>query len=190
MVKKYLTFALLLCLPWCFSFTNTGGLAAIPLLDLKGKTVYLSNIGSNKATVVLYVSPECPLCQSYTLTMNNLITAYAGKRIDFLGIVPGTDYTPESILKYQRTYKSKLPLLRDVSNRTVKLLGATITPEVFVLNQSGKVVYSGRIDNWAYELGRKRKVITEHNLRDALDAILAGKAVVVKKTKAVGCFIE
>lgn len=189
-MKKYLTFTLLLCLPWCFSFTNADKLSAIPLLDLKGKKVYLNQINKHKATVLIYVSPECPLCQSYSLTINNLIETYAPKQVAFYGIVPGLDYDVADILKYQRTYKSRLPLYRDTEKKTVQLIGATITPEVFVLNQAGALVYAGRIDNWAYELGKKRKVITEHNLRDALVSVLANRPVLVKKTKAVGCFIE
>ena len=83
-----------------------------------------------------------------------------------------------------------LPLLRDPENKLVKALGATITPEVFVLNGQYEVMYSGRIDNWAYELAKKRKLITAHDLQDALEAMLAGKKVIVTQTKAVGCFIE
>jgi hypothetical protein len=52
------------------------------------------------------------------------------------------------------------------------------------------VIYQGRIDNWAYELGKKRKVITEYNLKDALTSVLLNKPISVSKTKAVGCYIE
>jgi hypothetical protein len=78
----------------------------------------------------------------------------------------------------------------DAKAAFAKQLGATITPEVFVLGKSQETLYSGRIDNWAYELGRKRKVITEHNLLDALNAIDKKQKIKITKTKAVGCYIE
>jgi hypothetical protein len=67
---------------------------------------------------------------------------------------------------------------------------ATITPEVFVMNQKKEIVYSGRIDNWAYELGKKRTVITEHDLANVLENLNKGIVVKPYQTKAVGCFIN
>ena len=81
-------------------------------------------------------------------------------------------------------------MLHDPKNKLTNLLKATITPEVFMLNQQQKVIYQGRIDNWAYEVGRKRTVITEHNLRDAIKTFKKRQPIAYPKTKAVGCFIE
>lgn len=162
----------------------------ISLLDLKGKKVSLSEIKDHQATVLIFLSPECPLCQSYTLTINKLLKEYGAKGISFIGIVPSKDFTLQSINDYRVTYKSSLKILLDENNELVRFLHASITPEVFLLNRQAKIIYSGRIDNWAYELGKKRKVITDHNLKDAINATLAGKPVPVTKTKAVGCFIE
>lgn len=162
----------------------------ISLLDLRGKKVALSQIKEHNGTAIIFISPECPLCQSYTLTINKLIKEYEAKGISFIGIVPTKDFTLKSINDYRITYKSSLKILRDENNELVKFLNATITPEVFLLNKNAQVIYSGRIDNWAYELGKKRKVITDHNLKNALNALLGGKPIPVTKTKAVGCFIE
>lgn len=173
-----------------FAFAPVQKPADVVLLDLKGNKVSLASLTSHKATAIIMLSPECPLCQSYTLTINNLASSYEAKGIDFIGVIPSKDFSMPVITDYRITYKPRIRLLRDPDNKLVKVLGATITPEVFLLDPGGKVRYSGRIDNWAYELGKKRKVITEHNLRDAIDAVLAGKPVTITKTKAVGCFIE
>lgn len=165
-------------------------LHTISLHDLKGQSTTLSFSPSTKATVIYFLSPECPLCQSYTLTINNLTKAYQAKGINFVGIIPGTSYSSASILQYKRSYKLNLNVLVDKQLKLTRQLGATITPEVFVLSNRQKLLYHGRIDNWAYELGKKRKVITDHNLKDVLDAILYHKPIKTTQTKAVGCFIE
>lgn len=188
MIKRII-FVWVSCLLF-WGFTAQNSIQQIPLLDLKGQTFYLNNLHKNKATVVVFMSPECPLCQSYTLTINQLMQKYASKSIQFIGVVPTNDFSVKDIVDYKRQYKSNLNLVRDTKNQLVKKMQATITPEVFLINDKGSVLYSGRIDNWAYELGRKRTVITEHNLKDALESIVNNKPIKVKKTKAVGCFIE
>lgn len=171
-------------------FTAQNSIQQIPLLDLKGHTFYLNNLHKYKATVIVFMSPECPLCQSYTLTINQFIQKYANKSVQFIGVVPTNDFSVNDIVDYKRKYKSNLTLMRDTKSQLVKKIRATITPEVFLLDTKGSVLYSGRIDNWAYELGRKRTVITEHDLKNALEAVVNNKPIKVKKTKAVGCFIE
>jgi thiol-disulfide isomerase/thioredoxin len=173
-----------------FGFTAQNGIQNVPLLDLKGNTFKLNQLHKYKATAIFFMSPECPLCQNYTLTINQLIKKYNGKAIDFIGVVPTKDFLVADILKYKRSYKSNLNLVRDSENKLVKKLGATITPEVFLVDSKGVILYSGRIDNWAYELGKKRTVITAHDLVDAIESVLNNKPVKIKKTKAVGCFIE
>src|SRR5437870_1959978 len=74
--------------------------------------------------------------------------------------------------------------------RLTDFLGAGTTPEAVVVDGSGHTVYSGAIDNRAADLGQRRIVITEHYLADALDSVVKGQPVKVKKTNAVGCFIE
>ena len=70
------------------------------------------------------------------------------------------------------------------------MTGATVTPEVVVLSGAGAVLYLRRIDNRNEDLGRSRTVTTEFDLRDALDAVLAGRPVTRPLTTAVGCGIN
>jgi len=177
----------------CFlflGFTAQNDIPNIRLMDLKGKIFRINQLHKYKATVIVFLSPACPLCQSYTLTINQLIKKYNGKPIQFIGIIASKDFSVDDILNYKRSYKLNLNLVRDTERLLSKKLGATITPEVFLVGAMGEIKYSGRIDNWAYELGKKRTIITEHDLIDAIEAILSDKSVKTKKTKAVGCFIE
>jgi peroxiredoxin len=173
----------------CFVSVSVCGQAII-LKDVKGKPFALNEKVKGEARVYYFLSPECPLCQSYSLTIRNLYKEFSNRPIEMIGIIPGTDFSTVTISEYEVKYKIPMKLLRDEQLTLVKKYNATITPEVVVIDAAGIVKYQGRIDNWAYELGKKRKVITEHNLRDALHSLLNHQPVRVTKTKAVGCYIE
>jgi peroxiredoxin len=161
------------------------------LKTIEGKQMSLVVKAGQKALVLLFVSPECPLCQSYSLTIKQLFEKYNSQGFEFVAIVPGTEFTKDEIIKYRNSYGLKgIPFCVDPSYSFSKQMQATITPEVFVMNQKKEIVYSGRIDNWAYELGKKRTVITEHDLADVLEKLNKGIAIKPYQTKAVGCFIN
>lgn len=178
---------LVLCC-WCCLHSVVA--QSISLKDGKGNPVLFTEKVSGNASVYFFLSPECPLCQSYALTIQQLFAEFSKQGIEMIGIIPGTDFSAATIADYQKRYHIPIPLYTDEQLVLVKKYKVTITPEVIVLDKNNKVVYQGRIDNWAYALGKKRKVITEHNLKDALTSIIKHKPIVVAKTKAIGCFIE
>ena len=165
-------------------------ISSIPLTDSYNKETTLSEIPDHLATVITFLSPECPLSENYTKTLNEIKQEFEAQDIDFVNIFPGSYYSPEKIKAFIQAYNLKQTNLLDQNSLLVQHLRATITPEVFVLNKNGEVVYSGAIDNWAIDLGEKRQVITEFYLKDALYALLQNKKITITKTKAVGCFIE
>ncbi len=176
------------------AFFFSSSLLAQPLPEglttIEGKAVPASVFNNHKAVVFIFISPECPLCQSYSLTLKQLYSTYKKNGVAFIGIIPGNDFTPAQVKEYQTTYGITFPLYYDYQLKFVHFFQASVTPEVFLINQTGKLLYSGRIDNWAYEVSRKRKVITDHNLRDAIVAFTENKGLKITKTKAIGCFIE
>lgn len=175
----------------CISVAQIGYTQTLPTVtSLKDHQVSLESAVRGKVAVFLMLSPECPLCQSYSLTIRKLHETFAQKGVVMIGIVPDKDYSNLEIAEFVKKYKLPIQVYKDPQMRMVKYLNATITPEAFVMNKQKQVVYSGRIDNWAYELGKKRKVITEHNLRDALEQVLHQQPVKISHTKAIGCFIE
>ncbi|MDP1727662.1 MAG: redoxin family protein [Bacteroidota bacterium] len=166
-------------------------MGSVLLTKLDGKPGYIERDKKLKATVIYFLSPECPLCQSYSVNIKSLAAKYQNKGIRFIAIVPGTDFNANEILLFRIKYKlQSISFYIDPKLEMVHLLKASITPEVFVLDQNENLIYSGRIDNWAYELSRKRKVITEHDLENVLAAVDMNAKIKYRKTKAVGCFIE
>jgi peroxiredoxin len=143
-----------------------------------------------KATVIIFLLADCPACENYALTLNKMNAKYGGNGIEFYGVFPGNYSTKEELTEYKNTYKVSFPLLLDKEKKLVKALKARVAPQAVVLDVNSKVVYSGRIDDWMYAVGKKRTVIAHHELQDAIDAIVAGKDIAVKTSIPVGCLIE
>ena len=141
-------------------------------------------------SVFVFMTPDCPLCQSYTATLNQLCDSFAGHGITFTGIIPGTAYRVSEIDSFKSAYELGFKLITDSDFRLTAKYGATVTPEVFVADSSGRIIYAGRIDNWMYETGKKRTAPDEHNLRDVLTAITKGEKRTFVSKQAFGCIIE
>jgi len=161
----------------------------LKLNDLQNQPVSLQQ-WQNKHVVFIFLSPECPLCKSYSLRINELQQEFENDTIHFLGVVAGNFYPIEQIKHYLVKHRMKITLLLDPDFELTKALNASITPEVFVTKPGGKVVYSGAIDDWAIDLGQKRLQPNAHYLRNALISLQGNKPIVPEKTKAIGCFIE
>lgn len=138
--------------------------------------------------VFYFLAPECPLCQNYSVAMNKLKKDYDD--IEFIGIFPGEEYTREEIKSYLIKFKLDLNSYLDPDFKLTNMMQAEITPEAFLMNKSRGLTYSGAIDNWAISLGKKRTVVTENFLETAINSTLRDQEVEIKKTKAVGCFIQ
>lgn len=157
---------------------------------LDNKKIKLNDIPNTKAFVVVFLSPECPLCQNYSLTLNNLYTKFQKDSIEFIGIFSGAKYTISEIKNYCNEYGIKFKTIVDKDYKFRNLLKASVTPEVFLVNKNEVVLYSGRIDNWAISLGKHREKANEHNLQNSIDLFIQNKPIISKYRPAVGCIIE
>jgi hypothetical protein len=82
-----------------------------------------------------------------------------------------------------------IPAVIDGRRKIANRARATVTPEAVVVDSRGEIRYRGRIDNFYADLGKPRQQVTAHDLRDALDAVLAGRVVPHPETRALGCAI-
>ncbi|MFC1225271.1 redoxin domain-containing protein [Pedobacter sp. BG31] len=156
----------------------------IKLINLSGKE---SRINLYKPTVIVFLSPECPLCENYLPGLVKLQND--NKDINFYGVIPGNSYSSKDINALKNEYGINFGLLIDRNKQLSKYLNATTTPEVFLINKMGAITYSGLIDNWASSLGQKRLVVTEKYLEQAIKDQLNGKQT-FKKTIPIGCLIN
>lgn len=180
-------FSILMC---CNGCQNQADIFSVELKNLQSQTVRLNEKGIRKLTVLYFISPDCPLCRGYSLTFRALSEKYKNSDVFFAGIVPGTFYSNEEIDLFRIKYQIPFDIYIDDSKKLTHQLKAGITPEVFLLNETGAVIYSGKIDDWAEATGVHKQVVTQHYLSDAIDAFLNGKKINTARTKAVGCIIE
>jgi len=143
-----------------------------------------------KAIVLFFVTTDCPVGNSYVPEMNRIREAYAAKGVAVYGVQAETSLEDAVVAKYAQEYRYTFPLLLDPKQTLVKLVNATVTPQAAVITPAGKVLYLGRIDNRVEDFGKTRYQATRFELREALDAVLAGKPVAQPTTKSIGCAIN
>jgi thiol-disulfide isomerase/thioredoxin len=168
----------------------TDGIFNLRLPDIENKFVSFSNFKNNKATVFVFLLTDCPASQSYTLTLNKLAKNYRNNNVLFVGVFPGKYASDKEIIEFKKIYKITFPLIKDPEMVLARKLNATIAPGCFVLDSKENIIYKGRIDDWMYAVGKKRQVITENNLDDALQALLKNIPVKKKETNPIGCILE
>lgn len=153
------------------------------------REVRLSQFQDQKAIVVVFMGTECPINNLYLPYLNQLHSNYAKKGVAFLGINSNRQDTPDRVAEHARKNRITFPVLKDPGNQVADLFGARRTPEAFILNPEGKILYRGRIDD-QFGLDYQRPGLPrQQDLLLALDAVLAGKPVAVPETPVAGCLI-
>lgn len=156
-----------------------------------GKSYYNFKVDDKTSgTVFIFLLTDCPASQNYTLLINDLVKKYKKNTINFAIVFPGDFSSENEIQSFVKTYHLTTPILIDQSFKLTKFLNATVAPESFVLNKYNKIIYSGRIDDQYFSPGRKRQVITSHDLDAAISNLVSGKIQLVQTTKAIGCIIN
>ncbi len=153
-----------------------------------GRTVTWSRDPSVKLHVFCFLGTECPLARIYGPRLQQMSDDFAEQGVQFLGIVSNVQDSIEEMGQYARDHGINFPLGKDYDQRVTTALGATRTPEVFVVDRGGSIRYQGRIDD-QYQPGISRSEATQHDLRLAIEALLAGSSPAEAKTEAVGCLI-
>jgi peroxiredoxin len=155
------------------------------LPDADGKQHTLASLKGSKGTVVIFIATKCPVSNAYNARMAKLAEDYKSKGVSVVGINSNVAELADEVKKHAAEHSLAFTILKDAGNVIADRFDAQVTPEAFVLDASGKLVYHGRIDN-----SRNGDSITASELRDALDAVLAGKAVEKQEAKAFGCSIK
>ena len=159
------------------------------LRDTQGALHTSAEWSAAKAVVIYFTTTDCPIANSYVPEMNRIHDAYAPRGVAFFAVQTDLTIPVDDVVKYARDFSYAYPLLLDPDRVLVHRAGATITPQVAIFAPDGKLLYLGRIDDRVADFGKQRSKPTVLDLRNSLDAVLAGKPVPHPATKSVGCAI-
>jgi peroxiredoxin/mono/diheme cytochrome c family protein len=159
----------------------------ITLRDAAGKLHRLHNLKDQKAIVLVFLSFECPVSNSYCEPLAEMVKEYGKYGVTFWGLTTNEDDTQAHVEKAARDFNLNFPVFKDDKLRSADAVQAQCTPEVFVLDGDFTLRYRGRIDDgWSARL-KKHKQVSRHDLRQVLGEMLSGRPVAVSATQAIGC---
>jgi thiol-disulfide isomerase/thioredoxin len=169
--------------------------AAMPPFALPGVDGRVLDSKSLKGpVVVVFLSTQCPYVLASEDRINALARAYAG-RVAFVGINSNEsesetrrDEGMEGMKAHAARKGYAFPYLKDDSQAVIKAYGGVCTPDFFLFDANGKLVYRGRMDD--NTTPRKEAPVTRQDLKEALDAVLAGRPVDPDQKPSRGCSIK
>ena len=160
--------------------------------DVDGQTVDLLKGGHTRAVVLFFVASDCPISNQTLPEMKRVQAEFAGQGVSFWFVYPNATQTPQSIHEHMAAFGVDGTALVDPHGLLGVASGAKWTPEsvVMVPEKSGlRTVYVGRIDDRYVGIGRERPHATQHDLEDAVSAVLAGHKPKPPGGPTVGCGI-
>jgi hypothetical protein len=156
-----------------------------------GKQATIATSAGKTGTLILFTCNHCPFVKAWQDRMVAVAHRAQSKGIGVIAlnandvkVVPGDALEPMKGLASSKGYK--FPYGCDDGAKIARAFGATRTPEAFLLDASGRVVYHGAIDDSSESAAK----VKERWLADAVDALAEGREVAVKETKAIGCAIK
>ena len=160
-------------------------IADFTLPDADGNKHSLASLKGKNGTVIIFIATGCPVSNDYNARMEKVWQDYRARGINVVGINPNSTESAAQVKAHAAENHLSFKVLKDEGSKVADQLAAAVTPEAYLLDAAGKLVYHGRIDN-----SRNGDSITSNDLRDALDEVLAAKPVAKTEAKAFGCSIK
>jgi peroxiredoxin len=166
-----------------------------PKADLKmkgvdGKEVSIAEVAGKKGTLVIFTCNHCPFVKAWETRIAEIGNAAVKNGIGVIAINPNdpAEFAEDSYDQMQARAKQRgfqFAYVVDATSDVARAFGASRTPEIFLFDANGKLVYHGAVDD-----NKDAKNVDKHYLSDAIEAVADGKPVAVSETKAVGCSIK
>jgi peroxiredoxin len=155
------------------------------LPDADGKQQSLNSLKGKNGSVLIFVATKCPVSNAYNQRMEKLAQDYKERGINVIGINSNAAESAAAVKAHASQNNLNFTILKDPANKVADRLGATVTPEAYFLDANNKLIYRGRIDN-----AKDAAQVNSSELRDAIEATLAGKPVAKTTANAFGCTIK
>lgn len=165
--------------------------ASTPMKGVDGREVSIESLKGKHGTLVIFSCNACPWAKAWETRIVELGNTYQKKGVGVVMINPNDPAVAaedgyEVMVTRAKQRRMAFPYVVDATSDVARAFGATRTPEVFLFDRGGKLVYHGAVDDNGREPGK----VTARYLKDALDAVVANKPVPVAETKALGCTIK
>lgn len=160
--------------------------------DVNGRAVSLVISGQTRAVVLFFIASDCPYSNRSVPEMKRVEAEFKARGVAFWFVYPNATQTVESIHEHLAAFGVGDVALVDPHERLARLTGAKWTPEAVVLMvEKGRLrpVYVGRIDDRYLGIGKERPQATQHDLEDAVGAVVAGRTPKKPGGPSVGCGI-
>jgi hypothetical protein len=159
--------------------------------DIDGHVWTPLSPATGETNLIFFVSADCPVSARYAPEIDRIAAGYATRGVRAWLVYADLTATIPSVRENLRAFhpNARTPAIIDAGFQLTTAVDVTITPEAAIYTSSGRA-YRGRIDDLYVSIGKSRREALHHDVRDALDAILAGRSVATPQTEAVGCFIE
>ena len=165
--------------------------ASFQLLGVDSKTYSIESFSDKNVLVLIFMCNHCPYVKAVLQRLIALQVETAHQGVQLIGINSNDvdRYPDDSMENMQKITKEKginFPYLLDVSQEMANNYDAVCTPDIYVYGTERKLLYRGRIDdNWEHE-----EKVSQRNLKEAVDCIVAGKKVPDKQISSIGCSIK
>jgi len=163
----------------------------LKLMDISGREVTLGGAQKSDGLLVMFSCNTCPVVIA-NQSRTNVICKYAATKeigVVLLNSNEGNRSQSESLgamQDYARNQGYQWIYAVDKNSELANAFGANRTPECFLFDKSGKLVYHGAIDDNPSDISG----VTRHHLQQAIDEMVAGKPVSVKESRSIGCTIK
>ncbi len=170
----------------CLLLFVTDAWPTASLQRLDGQSLDLRSEAKERTAVVTFLSPECPVSNGYVPVLKQMTSETCGKEVSWIVVYPQA-VSLESMTKHAKEYQLPGVAFRDVNGDLARQLAVSMVPEVVVLTKEGKVAYRGRIDDRYIKRGGSAREPRQHDLKDALIAVNAGKSPAKSYIQPIGC---
>lgn len=163
------------------------------LMDIMtGKLMNLSQLKSDKATVIMFICNHCPFVKHVEHELVGLTKEYQAKGVAFIALVANDaeNYpadAPDKIRANAQRLGYSFPYLYDETQKVAKLYDAACTPDFYIFDKDLLCVYRGQLDD---SRPGNSIPVTGKDIRQALDNILSGKAASQEQKPSMGCNIK
>lgn len=145
-------------------------------------------MGKPEIRAYIFELEDCPLANAYAPEIARLVKRFGPKGVRFTIVIVDPDVSLSEAKKHVSEYGLSCDVQTDPKQSLAHTAGATVSPEAAVYF-GPTLAYRGRIDDLYADRIRKRPKATHHDLADALNALIAGKNVKARRTRAVGCIL-